>query len=164
MKAFDEAEKAKGHGRDWWPPVSDSEGDEPTRPARFHPRKDEGQAAEPERPQSQRKKIRTEGSHKGKARKKRRRKMPESPVVSPVVLVPADSAGHDDIIYVDSAGDSPKAVPPVGAEVQELIDTQQALLAEADAATKKRTQLISLLGEAEAEKYFALKAAEGKAA
>ena len=129
MKTFDEAEKAKGHVRPWWPPASDSEGDEPTRPARFHPRKDEEQASEPERPQSQRKKKRTEGSQKGKthkahkARKKHKSKRSEKPVVNPVLIGPADSAGHDDIIYVDLAGDSPKAVPPVGTEVQEMIDT-----------------------------------------
>ena len=38
MKAFEEAEKAKGHTGRWWErPESDSESEGPTRPARFRP-------------------------------------------------------------------------------------------------------------------------------
>ena len=124
----------------------------------------QGKALEPEvdRPQRQPREKRTEGSKKGKSRKKRK-KLPSKPrEVSPKAQMLVDSAGHDEVIYVGSIGDLPQPATSVGTSVKEVLDTQQAMLAEAEAAAAKKAQLSALLGEEEAARYLAFKQQEAQ--
>ena len=77
-------------------------------------------------------------------------------------MIPADSAGHDEVVYVGSVGGSPQPEILVGGEVQEVLDTQEALLAKAQAYIEKKAQLAQIIGEEEAERYMASKRAEAQ--
>ena len=131
MKAYDEAEKAKSQSRRWWEMQSDSDDDRPTRPARFRQSGDEAK--------SQHKK----GKHKRKKSKrekhaKKAQKVRVDKTVEIVDLLPVDSAGHDEIVYVNAEGDTPQKTTSMGEEVREALTTQQAVLAESQAMAEKK--------------------------
>ena len=156
MKAFDEAERAKGH-RGWWR-QSDSEDDEPSRPGRFRPQSREA-SQPPERRQAERPQAQSPGNIPV---------APERIDNDPAFIVkevgkPMDSAGHDEVVYVGSAGGTPQRMATAIDEMKASLQTQEALLSEAKIETDERAKLESLLGKEEAALYAAFKAEQKRA-
>ena len=162
MKAFDKAERVKGRAGSWY--ISDSGDDQPSRPARFRPSTSPivrpPESPQAEKPQGQPQAVKPQEPSQGKPPVDWDSLIHEIHFDESDPDQPVDSAGHDEVVYVGSAGGSPQRMASAMVEMKQSLHTQEAMLADAKAAAAKRAQLVKIMGKEEAERYFAFKEAE----
>ena len=137
MRAFDEAKKAKERSRSWADQV---EFNDESRPARFRRPTGQGEADRPPEP------MQAEQPRRQPEAERSREPIPGrmNPQVDWDEMVhdtrftsdeepdqPIDSAGHDEVVYVGSAGGTPPRLATAIGEMKTSLKTQEALYAEA---------------------------------